>query len=105
MTAEMTADPAPEGADSADPIAADAVADAILAAAGQPDAGRSIAPEQVARTLADGADWQRLLPSVRQAAVRLAREGRLVIYRKGKPVDPENFRGVYRLGLPQRDEA
>jgi hypothetical protein len=26
-----------------------------------------------------------------------------VIYRKGKPVDPLDFRGVYRLGLPRQD--
>jgi hypothetical protein len=26
-----------------------------------------------------------------------------VIYRKGKPVDPNDFRGVYRLGLPRHD--
>ncbi len=29
--------------------------------------------------------------------------GRLVIYRKGKPADPSDFRGVYRLGLPRQD--
>ncbi len=33
-------------------------------------------------------------------AVSLALEGKLVIYRKGKPVDPADFRGVYRLGAP-----
>jgi hypothetical protein len=32
--------------------------------------------------------------------VRLMKEGRIVILRKGKPVDPDNFCGVYRLGLP-----
>jgi hypothetical protein len=33
----------------------------------------------------------------------LALAGRLVIYRKGKPVDPNDFKGVYRLGLPRHD--
>ena len=33
----------------------------------------------------------------------LAQAGRLVIYRKGKPADPSDFRGVYRLGLPRQD--
>ena len=37
------------------------------------------------------------------AAVDLARAGRLVIFRKGKPADPEDFRGVYRLGLPSSE--
>jgi len=37
---------------------------------------------------------------IRRVAVRLMKEGRIVILRKGKPVDPNDFRGVYRLGLP-----
>ncbi len=40
---------------------------------------------------------------IRRVAVRLAQEGRVVIYRKGKPVDPDNFKGVYRIGLPRQD--
>jgi hypothetical protein len=35
--------------------------------------------------------------------VALARAGRLVVYRKGKPADPNDFRGVYRIGLPRGD--
>jgi hypothetical protein len=43
-----------------------------------------------------------MLP-VRRVAVRLATEGRLVIYRKGRPADPASFKGVYRLGPPRLD--
>ena len=43
------------------------------------------------------------LTAVRRAAVRLALEGRLVIYRKGKMADPNDFRGVYRLGAPSQE--
>ncbi|MGU3494913.1 DUF3253 domain-containing protein [Xanthobacteraceae bacterium A53D] len=68
----------------------------------QPES-KSIDPSTVARALAKDDNWQRVLPLVRRAAVRMAQEGRLVIYRKGKPVDPADFRGVYRLGIP-RDE-
>jgi hypothetical protein len=57
----------------------------------------------VARALKPGPEWHVLMPAVRRAAVRLALDGRLVIYRKGKPVDPNDFKGVYRLGLPRRD--
>ncbi|WAC26705.1 DUF3253 domain-containing protein [Ancylobacter sp. SL191] len=71
---------------------------AILAAA--ESAGRTVAPEDVARSVAKGPEWQAALPVLRRVAQRMAREGRLVIYRKGKPVDPDDFRGVYRLGLP-----
>jgi hypothetical protein len=61
--------------------------------------GKSISPEEVARAVdADG--WRRLLGQVRGTAVGLARAGRLVITRHGKPADPDRFKGVYRLTLP-----
>jgi len=62
--------------------------------------GKSIAPEEVARA-ADPENWRKRLGHVRGAAVGLARQGRLVITRHGKPADPESFKGVYRLRLPQ----
>jgi len=37
--------------------------------------------------------------------VGLAREGRLVITRHGKPTDPNKFKGVYRLRLPMAGEV
>lgn len=75
-----------------------AMEDAILRVAGL--GARSVAPEEVVRTLTERPDWQSLLPVLRRVALRMAREGRLVIYRKGKPADPDDLRGVYRLGLP-----
>jgi uncharacterized protein DUF3253 len=65
--------------------------------------GHSISPTEVAQELKPGNEWNTLMPAVRRAAVNMALEGRLVIYRKGKPVDPNDFKGVYRLGLPRRD--
>lgn len=60
-------------------------------------------PSEAARALGgahpDG--WGPLMQPIRRVAVRLALEGRLVIYRKGKPVDPSDFKGVYRLGSPR----
>jgi hypothetical protein len=78
----------------------EAVEAAILSVASQPGAARTVTPEEVARSVATGTDWQSLLPSVRRGALRLAEAGRLVLYRKGKPVAPADLRGVYRLGLP-----
>ena len=43
--------------------------------------------------------WEGYLIPVRENAVKLAREGKIVIYRKGVPADPDTFKGVYRLGL------
>jgi hypothetical protein len=70
--------------------------------------GRTICPTDAAQAFAkargeDAMAWRSHLQDVRRAAVKLAGEGRLVIYRKGKPVDPNDFRGVYRLGAPRDD--
>jgi uncharacterized protein DUF3253 len=77
----------------------------ILALAAEARHGRTIAPTDAAAAYAaalgeDPLAWRVHLPNVRAVAVRLAEAGRLVIYRKGKPVDPADFRGVYRLGAP-----
>ena len=71
-------------------------------------AGRTICPTEAAQAYAAARDedslaWRRHLQNVRTTAVKLAEAGRLVIYRKGKPVDPHDFRGVYRLGAPHSD--
>lgn len=76
------------------------VDDTILALLSARGSGKTVSPEDVAREVAAGSDWHSHLGTVRRAAVKLALDGRLVIYRKGKPVDPADFKGVYRLGLP-----
>ena len=70
--------------------------------------GKSIDPTAIAHAFAaargeDALAWRHWLAHVRTAAVGMARKGDLVIYRKGKPADPEDFRGVYRLGLPRSE--
>jgi Protein of unknown function (DUF3253) len=77
----------------------------ILTLCAEARPGRTIDPTEAARAFAaargeDEMGWRAHLQGVRAAAVRLAEAGRLVIYRKGKPVDPSDFRGVYRLGAP-----
>jgi hypothetical protein len=79
-----------------------AIENAILTLLSQREPGKTVSPEEVAREAA-GAEWHAQLGAVRRAAVKLALEGRLVIYRKGKPVDPADFKGVYRLGLPRQE--
>jgi hypothetical protein len=94
----MTDDPTPGGA-PADPIAAE-----ILRQTAARGPGTSICPSEVARALAGGREedpWRPLMGRVRAAAIRLAREGRVEILRKGKPVPPEaEIRGVIRLRAP-----
>jgi hypothetical protein len=77
----------------------------ILGLCAEARVGRTIAPTDAAAAYAaargeDALAWRTHLTSVRAAAVRLAEAGRIVIYRKGKPADPHDFRGVYRLGAP-----
>ncbi|QUS39496.1 DUF3253 domain-containing protein [Tardiphaga alba] len=75
----------------------------ILAILGR-DPGKSLSAPEIAHLIAPEGDWHALLTPIRRAAVTLALAGQLVIYRKGKPVeDPEDFRGVYRLGLPKAE--
>lgn len=72
---------------------------ALLAGSGP---GKTIAPFDVGRALAGSHpdQWGPLMQPIRRAAVKLMKEGRIVILRKGRPVDPDDFRGVYRLALP-----
>ncbi|GIU67418.1 DUF3253 domain-containing protein [Candidatus Phycosocius spiralis] len=81
---------------------------AILALIAAAKPGRTIDPTQAARAVYVGEDqdgWRRHLPSVRQAAIHLARKGQISIYCKGKIVDPNGFKGVYRLGAPGKSMA
>lgn len=62
---------------------------------------KTISPSDVARAIAgtDEKQWRLLMKPIRARAILLAGQNDIVILRKGKPVDPENFKGVYRLGL------
>ncbi|MDI4666988.1 DUF3253 domain-containing protein [Xanthobacter autotrophicus] len=80
-----------------------AIEAALLRLTAECGAGKSVSPMDVAQALMPQEEWQRALPLVRRVAVRMTQEGRALIYRKGKPVDPADLRGVYRIGAP-RDE-
>ncbi|MFN3513324.1 MAG: DUF3253 domain-containing protein [Phenylobacterium sp.] len=71
----------------------------ILDVLGALPPGKSASSEEVARA-ADNENWRRLTGHVRATAIGLARQGRIVITRHGKPADPNSFKGVYRLRLP-----
>jgi hypothetical protein len=61
--------------------------------------GKSIDPAQAAERVA-GPEWRSLLGRVRRIAAAMMKRGELAIVRKGRPVDPDDFRGVVRLRLP-----
>lgn len=45
--------------------------------------------------------WQGYLDRVRETAIVMAREGKIMIFRRGEPADPDTFKGPYKLGLPR----
>lgn len=81
---------------------AETVDDTILRLLDVAGPGCTISPTDVARALHARPEWNLKMPQVRRTAIALALVGRIVIYRKGRPVDPNDFNGVYRLGLPRQ---
>lgn len=80
-----------------------AIRDTILRLATAVGPAKSICPSEVARALAE--TWRPLMGPVRTEAVALAREGRLLILRHGKPVeDLDALRGVIRLRIVGEEE-
>ncbi len=78
------------------------IADEILRQVEARGPGKSICPSEVAQAL-DPVQWRGLLTLVRQAAAALAQDGQLSILRKGRPVAPEDMRGVIRLAIRPKD--
>ena len=80
----------------------DTLRTAILDLLGALEPGKSISPFDAARALvgSDERQWSRLMKPLRAVAVEMAKAGEIEIRRRGKPVDPAGFRGVYRLALP-----
>jgi hypothetical protein len=77
---------------------------AMLDLVAQRGADKTICPSEVARHLGGPHPdaWRLLMQPVRRVAVRLTKQGRIAILRKGEPVaDPDDFKGVYRLGPPR----
>ena len=66
---------------------------------------KTVDPQEAARQLGGPHpdQWGPLMQPIRRVAVSLAEQGRLVILRKGKPADPRDFKGVYRLSAPRQD--
>ncbi len=89
----------------------DPVVETILATLRGLEPGKSASPMDIAREFAAARAkpgdppqaWRRYMNAVKQQMVYLARAGRIEIIRKGEPVDPNNFKGVVRLRMPESD--
>ena len=88
-------------------VAPERIEDTILALVEERGPGKTICPSEAARAIAGDKpdEWSRLMGPVRQVAVRMMKQGRIVIRRKGKTVDPDDFRGVYRIAGPADPEV
>jgi len=93
--------------DPADESALDPVAEAILqtlAASEKPAVSAETVCQAIQKSRARPGDgpqaWRKYMRAVKQQALHLARNGRIEIVRKGKPVDPDDFKGVWRMRLP-----
>lgn len=67
---------------------------------------KTICPSEVSRALmgADEKRWRLLMKPVRRVAVALAQAGTVELRRKGRAVDPSNFKGIYRIGVAEPAE-
>ncbi len=74
------------------------IRDTILTLVTARGAGKTICPSEAAKEM-DSENWRSLLTTVRRTAQTLAKEDRIAIYRKGKPIEPDAMKGVIRLGL------
>ena len=72
---------------------------AILRLVSERGPEKSICPTEAAQAFGDAETWRSRLGVVRTTAAVLARAGRIEILRKGKPIDPDDMRGVIRLRI------
>ena len=70
----------------------------ILALLEQRKAGATICPSEAARA-AGGGNWRPLMDAAREAADRLAGQGRIEVLQRGEPVNALTARGPIRLRL------
>ena len=67
---------------------------------------RSVAPRDVAIAVTpEGQDWRTFLSRIKAISIKLHGEGRLILVRNRKSVEPSALKGVYRLASPESFDA
>jgi len=74
------------------------VPETILAMATERGADKTICPSEVARALFD-TDWRKHMDEVRQAAIVLQQDGKVLITQKGIPVEVNHLKGPIRIKI------
>ncbi|MCP4423668.1 MAG: DUF3253 domain-containing protein [Chloroflexi bacterium] len=81
-------------------VSDDEVRETILNMCREAGLDGAVRPEAVAQVVLPN-HWQTLLKRVRLMSKQLAVAGRIVILRKGEPVDPNDFKGIIRLQITE----
>jgi hypothetical protein len=74
------------------------ISQSILAMATERGADKTICPSEVARALFD-THWRKHMDEVRQAAIVLQQNGKVLITQKGIPVDVDHLKGPIRIKI------
>lgn len=88
-------------------VKAGTIREVMLSHASAAPAKRGADPGDIARAIVgkDEKKWRQLMKPIKDEAVRMAKDGKLVLLRKGKPYDPDRLRGLYRIRLLAEGEA
>ncbi|MCX7567862.1 DUF3253 domain-containing protein [Sulfitobacter sp. F26169L] len=85
----------------------DKIDNAILKLAAERGMGKTICPSEVARHVGgrDEADWRPLMDQVKERAIKLARSGKIMIKKGGQIIDFDDFHGIYRITVSEKDQV
>ncbi|WP_345950945.1 DUF3253 domain-containing protein [Mucilaginibacter sp. PAMB04274] len=75
-----------------------AIQERVLTMATERGADKTICPSEVARALFP-ANWRKHMDEVREAAVALQQQGKVVITQKGEPVNVNHIKGPVRIKI------
>jgi hypothetical protein len=81
-------------------VSDDEVRDTILEMCREAGTNETVKPEAVAQAILPDF-WQTLLKRIRLTSRQLAIADKIVILRKGKVADPNDFKGLYRLQITE----
>lgn len=74
------------------------ISNAVLSLATTRGPGKSTCPSEIARLLFPQ-DWRNEMNAVREVAIDLHKQGKVVITQKGKPVDIDEIKGPIRIKI------
>lgn len=94
MTSDSRSTPAPAT------FAPDAIEREMIRLVAERGDTKTICPSEVARALggSDEKVWRRGMKPIREVATMLHRQGKVELRRKGRRVEPDVLRGIYRIG-------